>query len=170
MSGKAPFYQLARHGWARIFLAIHNNETASPDDHPELPRLDPLWGLLQSCWDAKPTQRPVIDNVNNEVRLLRKTTSTGVLTQVLPSAATGDQKSHELNSTIMADCKGLVHRGVRAKQCNLSIYGPKSGSEEGADAVWVESADNSLKGSRRLVESTFTRSGGTVFEKITICE
>lgn len=58
---------MARTGWARIYLAIHDNETASPADHPELPREDPLWGLLQNCWDAEPTRRPCIDEVIIEV-------------------------------------------------------------------------------------------------------
>ncbi|KIO22947.1 hypothetical protein M407DRAFT_114181 [Tulasnella calospora MUT 4182] len=61
MSGKNPFYN-KRNDPARI-VAVCTGEVPSPDDHPRLPRDDPLWDLLNECWSNTPEARPAMDTV-----------------------------------------------------------------------------------------------------------
>lgn len=67
MSGKAPFYKKVGKAAAAIILAINMNQTASPSDHSELPRSDPLWAFLKKCWDAIPGLRPCTKEIIAEL-------------------------------------------------------------------------------------------------------
>ncbi|KIO27181.1 hypothetical protein M407DRAFT_23598 [Tulasnella calospora MUT 4182] len=64
MSGKPPFYKKRPEG---AVIAINNDQTPMPNDHPELPEEDPLWILLKSCWDSEPSQRPSVDYIIAEI-------------------------------------------------------------------------------------------------------
>lgn len=55
MTGKDPFHQ--KRTSAQVVLAIANGVIPSPRDHRELPESDPLWSLMNHCWNAEPSQR-----------------------------------------------------------------------------------------------------------------
>ncbi|KAG9044912.1 hypothetical protein FS837_007338 [Tulasnella sp. UAMH 9824] len=68
MTGKWPFYQMAT--TARAILAIAMEITPSPSDHPELPESDPLWNLMNECWDGEPEDRPSASQVVYKINLI----------------------------------------------------------------------------------------------------
>lgn len=72
MSGKAPFHQLSDRPRAVIVLKIYNNVMPHPGDHPKLISTDPLWNLLQRCWDPTPEKRPSITEIVSEVGIRLK--------------------------------------------------------------------------------------------------
>ncbi|KAG8950371.1 hypothetical protein FRC04_007813, partial [Tulasnella sp. 424] len=74
MSGKAPFHKklnIGRRGFAATVVAIYQDETPTPVDHPELPESDRLWRLMEACWNPKPYQRPnmraLCDSLRTEI-------------------------------------------------------------------------------------------------------
>ncbi|KAG8962783.1 hypothetical protein FRC05_005107 [Tulasnella sp. 425] len=67
MSGKPPFHKKLPKAAAAIILAINQDHTANPADHPELPKSDPLWVLLKRSWDPQPARRPSVKEIIAEM-------------------------------------------------------------------------------------------------------
>lgn len=67
MTGKPPFHGIKNN--LAIIIAVNNDETPAPADHPNLDEHDPLWDLMRKCWDPDPTARPDIGKVIEEVGL-----------------------------------------------------------------------------------------------------
>lgn len=67
MSALDPFYH------AKNFMQFLHLVTAGgvpvPEAHPNLPKDDPLWGLMRQCWNSKPGERPQSADVADEVEL-----------------------------------------------------------------------------------------------------
>ncbi|KAG8913436.1 hypothetical protein FRC01_004548 [Tulasnella sp. 417] len=83
MTGKWPFYQMATA--ARAIVAIAMDITPSPSDHPELPESDPLWSLMNQCWDAEPSERPSASQVVYKMNLILDCGS-GFTAPLMPTA------------------------------------------------------------------------------------
>lgn len=62
MTGKAPFYNISG-GAGPIILAITRGKTPIPSDYPMLAQDDPLWSLMQKCWDSEPDRRPPMSQI-----------------------------------------------------------------------------------------------------------
>ncbi|KAG8898017.1 hypothetical protein FRC00_003524 [Tulasnella sp. 408] len=67
LSGKVPFHN--KPVQSAVLLAISLGNTPEPQHHPELPVYDPLWPLLGQCWLSDPLQRPIVDQIINELQL-----------------------------------------------------------------------------------------------------
>ncbi|KIO15467.1 hypothetical protein M407DRAFT_47230, partial [Tulasnella calospora MUT 4182] len=50
-----------------ILLRTIQYQLPNPEDHPDLPASDPLWGLIHRCWDRTPAARPTITEIRQEV-------------------------------------------------------------------------------------------------------
>ncbi|KAG8912570.1 hypothetical protein FRC00_004244, partial [Tulasnella sp. 408] len=60
MSGKQPFWNKRP---VATIIAVFNDKTPEPKDHPGLPADDPLWTLLFACWSGEPDNRPPMSMV-----------------------------------------------------------------------------------------------------------
>ncbi|KAG9042374.1 hypothetical protein FS837_010956, partial [Tulasnella sp. UAMH 9824] len=60
MSGKQPFHNKRPNA---TIIAVFNDKTPEPRDHPGLPATDPLWKLLYACWSGQPDKRPPMSAV-----------------------------------------------------------------------------------------------------------
>lgn len=67
MSGERPFHKKRNNNL--IIIAISRDETPKPVDYPQIPMTDPLWVLMNKCWDPEPSQRPSMTQVVAEVCL-----------------------------------------------------------------------------------------------------
>ncbi|KAG8940441.1 hypothetical protein FRC04_005268 [Tulasnella sp. 424] len=61
MSGKAPFHGI-KHSPA-IMRKICGGATPNPKVHEQLKENDPLWDVMKSCWQFKPSDRPSMPGV-----------------------------------------------------------------------------------------------------------
>ncbi|KIO27574.1 hypothetical protein M407DRAFT_232673, partial [Tulasnella calospora MUT 4182] len=78
MSGKNALWRKPSDAY-RIAM-ICSDETPRPADHPLLPKIDPLWNLLNECWSAEPEDRPSMKHVLQQVRFRSVLCANGVLT------------------------------------------------------------------------------------------
>ncbi|KAG8917130.1 kinesin motor protein cin8, partial [Tulasnella sp. 417] len=60
MSGRPPFWNRNADG---TLLAVIQDKTPTPKDHPQLPADDPLWNLLRASWSGEPERRPTMSEV-----------------------------------------------------------------------------------------------------------
>ncbi|KAG8946262.1 hypothetical protein FRC00_009706, partial [Tulasnella sp. 408] len=60
MSGKQPFWNKRPNA---TIIAVYNDKTPEPKDHPGLPAEDSLWSLLSACWSGEPGHRPSVSVV-----------------------------------------------------------------------------------------------------------
>ncbi|KAG8972776.1 hypothetical protein FRC05_009606, partial [Tulasnella sp. 425] len=61
MSGKAPFYQIIHK--PMIMMKICGGVIPDPKAHEQLKEDDPLWDVMKSCWEFKPSDRPSMPGV-----------------------------------------------------------------------------------------------------------
>ncbi|KAG8921005.1 hypothetical protein FRC01_000488 [Tulasnella sp. 417] len=71
MSGEQPFWNKKPNA---TIIAVWNDITPAPKDHPKLPATDPLWNLLRTCWSGEGENRPRMSAVLETLESEAKTT------------------------------------------------------------------------------------------------
>ncbi|KAG8935492.1 Negative regulator of mitotic exit [Tulasnella sp. 408] len=61
MTGKLPYANF--NSDMGVIKAIWEGVTPAPEDYPELPASEPLWGVMRECWDEDPSKRPVMQDL-----------------------------------------------------------------------------------------------------------
>ncbi|KAG8958882.1 hypothetical protein FRC05_008328, partial [Tulasnella sp. 425] len=68
LSGDAPFYEL---NLQQTLIAVNEGAIPSRKSHPLLSEDNPVWILLEHCWQANPTERPAMGYVVRSLQELR---------------------------------------------------------------------------------------------------
>ena len=67
MTGKAPFYRVKF--TAAVIGQKCGGAIPKRADSPELDETDPLWPVMESCWNMDPDMRPTMTEVLTDVGL-----------------------------------------------------------------------------------------------------